>query len=1336
MLGALVALLVGCGEANNQRQQPPRPMMPVQPPITQQPLPLDHPQHALNRPQNKPALPVAPPFDAALRWQVQVDPPSTPLNVPGKESLNTLYPRTLPEPATTVTFSTTPAPLALVKYARPNYTEVIHLLTGKVTGSGHLSDRKYNREAVSPNGQMIAQTYGEPGNFGIVITSLGNEGIGVDSSGKLPSEYGQVGFVQFASDRRVVAIARGEKRTAAIVHDVDEEKYFRLKPRFDLFANSPEETTAAADMAACSPGGKYLAAVLQTVSQAQIVLYDLDSAQRAGVLEMEPVAAGWRAQGLAFSHDGKQLAALSTNQHQLRILIWDMASGSRKGMATHTLEANSTLPSAQQPQLQPVSPQADAPQGGWAVSGRYFLPSEGSDLTPLFPAEHDTHERLTIGPQMVIGTKYSSGSPTSLVALSNLPPPATLARVEPRDVTPPAAATPIAGQPAVKNDDFPLTPPSEWKSIIDPSAQAAFTPTRKLSHSFERRTSFYPSQHGKGLITRDQQGEVRVFDLSTGKQVGQPFANDKRNEILAVDLGVERIAYIPRDSGRDERVEVRTLQDGKVESISIDDFDDVRFLGFSSAGSLIVVQEKLSDHIVRIYARGQAKPEHTLRVLALPNTPDQPAHVAISPGGKYLAVQAHRGVSIIDLEAGKVIQRAAVPFHWQPAEHSEVDHALRFSPHGRYLAALLAFGQENTYGYFNKLVIWNMETGEALLSRTYREAWRRQARSEDSGRSLLAWAGNDLLVAYGTLVIDRQSGTPFFRLPQEPNWLVQPLSDAQGLVYDDEEVVSAVPLPTQELSAAVAAVRQAASENQPKLALTAGAAVPPLVPFQAPATGSLTADSVASAEPQLGPVKLTEQFGRPSGLCIGGPARGLAIVEMEDLPEHYAQPVNDLWKQQGHPLRPERGAAIDIYDLAQNKLLHHLKIPGKSRLLDVSADGSLVLTGQGEGRFPGDKGYTRLDIWGPQIGKSHVLSWETVSRTSPVTASTEGARFVDKRHVLTWDGNEAALWRLPAGEMVYRRVCEGSPLVSPSRKYWLDPSQRVMYDSLSGQALVQLESPFANSGMLGEIRFSTAGDQLICWAKHQAGDAIIRWGLDGKIRDRLPLSMPQARSFCWPLGQRGLLFEQPVNGQNGFLLYDLELQQIAGIYSAGPTSDFHVSQPDGTFWRSERIVKLSQEQPNVATGGVYLQGFTDRDFNFPAQGLKSMFIAQRGSKMSAQVLGEVGQPNEVGQALVEKLTASGFTYDPNAELLLTFELRRIVPAEERLKVLRILTPILTINDRAGTVYWRNMERMERPLDFQFDAVEYVKKPALPGLIYNMPLKNELDKTTLPPIKPK
>jgi hypothetical protein len=1372
-------LLAGCGEPANVVQQPqgagPNVAGPAPPSRDNnlQNAPAPVPPSA-PRAVSEPPAPVA--AVAPVRWRVEIDPsPVEPAQIQ-PVTLAERFPVTFAG-AQGVWFPPSPQPLALVKRAGGEL-EVVNLLTGASLGTCKSRLNNPRHFAVSPSGKALATIVSQNGLWNFEMKGFKEDTGNIEGAQRYAVNYGEVNFLLMASDTRMVAVSRGSSQALVSVHETGSPP--PVPTKFELQAHSRDEVLSVDDVAACSPGGRYLATVLTTKQGGRLVVHELtthepadpykvSTRQPVGAIDLKLASGDWQYEGVAFARDGKTLAVLAGNGAQFRVGVFDVQTGSQTGMASQLESAPPAGTFRARKQDFPLRAIDCVENGqqiqGWAVYGRYLLPLNDSSLKPVFPDAGDQRDRLIVSPLAVIvaqpvdnawqlqlqsavqpalaaanppaavETSPSTAAPNSPQLMPNpalqppagVPQPAAVAQATPQ----PGAQPMVSAEELARAREFTATPLEEWKPLVDPAPKASsFTPASKIAHQFETYTKFYRGTQNRLVLASGNDDQARVFNLATGKQVGERMAYDRRQEIVALDDATERIAFVPRESGRHESIIVRKIRDLESQTIKIDDFGEVMAIYFVPAG-LLVVQEHNQQCMVRLFPPGQTRARYRVEVLSFDNYHEHENHVDVSPGGKFLAVQSHRGVTLVDIEQGTIVQTVAQPFFGAKSDNTTNNNSVRFSPDGKYLAARYMFGQVQTGGNIDKLCIWDLATGELLLDRSYTISLRVRGKVLQGDVNTISWLGSEVLLAHGSLLIDRQTGAPFYLLSQEEQETVGALTEHHLLAFDDnEEMLVVLPLPREKIVAALQKARQAPSEQFPKLTQRPAGNQVPLRPAATSAMGMLQVDAAPSAPTKLGPLELSISEARPRNFWISAGDQGLAVVQRETRGNQNEHPVGTLELARALPLAPEQTASVSIYSLDTGKALHRLELPGQATLLDVSPDGSLILTGN---RYSIAGDISRLDIWGPKIGRSHVLGWQPAVADASRDEMIDGAKFIDKKHVLTWDGREVSLWRLPACEQVYRRACSLEPKFSPTRKYWISPTDRIVYDSLTGEAVVQLEVAAGVTGLVSHPSFVPGGDSLVGLWNSNRRMSIARWSLDGKMQELLPLELPHS-GVAWPLGDRGLMIQQFLGAQREFVIYDLLRKQVAAVHGAGGADNIHFAQPDGTYWRCELI--SSGPDPNRPTkAAYYLQGFGETAFAWPNQGVQQLLAAKPGSKMSARVIGDAGDMNLIGQALVDRLTAAGFVYDPNAELALTFELKQIIPAEERLRVLRIFTPILAIQDNAGKVYWLNSQRMEQPLELRqaFDAAGFIKGRTPPQYLFNREWKGEHEKTDLPPI---
>jgi len=288
----------------------------------------------------------------------------------------------------------------------------------------------------------------------------------------------------------------------------------------------------------------------------------------------------------------------------------------------------------------------------------------------------------------------------------------------------------------------------------------------------------------------------------------------------------------------------------------------------------------------------------------------------------------------------------------------------------------------------------------------------------------------------------------------------------------------------------------------------------------------------------------------------------------------------------GQPLPPQRTVELETYDVATAKRLHRLEVPEPTRLLDVSPDGSLLLSGDDHS---GLESYSRLDVWSPRLGR-HVAGWRPTPIDATFSELVTWAGFVDKRHVLVLDSSYLTLWQLPECRPVYTIATKLAPSLSPNRKYFVERKQGLIRDSLSGAALVQLAGfGLGVPASLLDTAFTPDGQQVVGVTVDGPQSAVVRWDFaTGKRLHEFSIPSTQFNRLAL-LGDRGLLLlAQPYLAQHGIVQVDRQQQQIVTRLQAGGV---HAASPDGIYWRTDVILEGS--------GGAYFaRGFGPEDFSW------------------------------------------------------------------------------------------------------------------------------------------
>ena len=250
------------------------------------------------------------------------------------------------------------------------------------------------------------------------------------------------------------------------------------------------------------------------------------------------------------------------------------------------------------------------------------------------------------------------------------------------------------------------------------------------------------------------------------------------------------------------------------------------------------------------------------------------------------------------------------------------------------------------------------------------------------------------------------------------------------------------------------------------------------------------------------------------------------------------------------------------------KLLGEIETTGWSDMVDVSPDGSLVLTANSA--EPQFGPYDRLDIWAPLL-KKHAVGWQPVivaaaNREQQVT----WAAFIDKRHVLTRSPAELVYWELPACQAKYRIASFGEVIaLSPLRKHVVglsaDRGFRV-YETATGRCLGRLEQPTCDQMSFPRGWFRPDGKQLLVlfWDLEHA--LVVVYDLTtGKIASAFGIPQVSPVELHWIDPRYVFLQTYPRDRGKRYLL-DLENRALVAQYGAGVVCN--VGRLDGSVWQA------------------------------------------------------------------------------------------------------------------------------------------------------------------------
>ena len=1054
---------------------------------------------------------------------------------------------------------------------------------------------------------------------------------------------------------------------------------------------------------AVSPGGRYLAAAVQA-SDRRTTRLQVHEVRTGQVVGQAPLSGPDnrsdldRCWGAAFSSDGGELGLVVQlrSSPAARLLVWNFATGQ--------LALDSDL--GGQVQLVPSTTHRDgrheqrlaclADGTAWVLDGRLLVERRTGQATPLsLPAGFADYQRIDRERALGLAREPKLGGVLTLVrgdgdpagqlqrALAAIPrpqPPVAPVASAPLPQLPPAMpaapATPAAAPRVVRN----LNPHSPWQLEPDPPRlNADLSASKNLAVTLPASATIIsplrPSPY-VALWGRDN-SPVRLVDLRTGKDVAQLQAEVTRNDDAC--LSPDGRYLVQRASGGGDRiVRVWSFQTGKLvaELGEANGIEEVDYLNFAGPHQLVVAWDSSGCHML-VWDLEQGKALHRL-------TLPEAKLIDISPGGRYAALLFRGLLHVVDLTSGQLVASSSVPMP-RNSQLLVSDLGLRFSPDGAELAALSQFSEQH-------LVCWDVASGRMTLHRPYNVNVYGDTAADPP---YLEWLhGNNGWLYGGETLIDRQTGAAVWRLEDE----ILPWNRfvGQDAVLDivrkfgRSDELRPVPVPAQDWAVAFKAARAAASEQQPPLRqvdLSEMADLPTMGndhPWEyqpAPVSADRRARRLSFESEE------TYQYVDRKGLHAAGPDTGRAAVqktveaEMFTTDPHFG------------PRRPGRRNWLALVDGFEDRTLAEIEIRGWDEIQDVSPDGSLVLTASAfrHGYPP----YDRLDVWAPDL-KGHAVGWRPHVDDPTVEANlVRWARFVDKRHVLTWSETSVVLWELPACKAVYeRRYLEHLIAFSLSRQHILTcrkGSIFQMYETMTGRCVGSLEAP-AYRDILPQPRgcFRPDGKAALAIFPQPFHQRVVVWDLTtGKITRQFGIPEQVSVDEIEWMSERYVAVGNLIR----LVLLDLENRAVVGDRELDRVYDF-VRLGGGVLWT----------RPPQARGwkSAKLTGQPLLPPAEPSVRLEDQALLYPGLHVGVNVTSELLDRQLIQEELERSLAQRGLVPDATAPRRFTLNIvEQPGSAQRQLRDGRELTSRTLIFDwklvdGAGTVLWQQ----QRPIPWQ------------------------------------
>ncbi|HTN77781.1 MAG TPA: hypothetical protein VL096_21130, partial [Pirellulaceae bacterium] len=412
------------------------------------------------------------------------------------------------------------------------------------------------------------------------------------------------------------------------------------------------------------------------------------------------------------------------------------------------------------------------------------------------------------------------------------------------------------------------------------------------------------------------------------------------------------------------------------------------------------------------------------------------------------------------------------------------------------------------------------------------------------------------------------------------------------------------------------------------------------------------------------------------------------------------------------------------FDIATGKSLHRLPVPERSHLLDISPDGSLLLTGD---TLFGSDGFSRLDVWAPKLGK-HAIGWQPLANTTDFFAVATWAAFIDKRQVLVQSSQNVTLWQLPECKPIYSVATDSRPVLSPNRKQFFDRKSGLIRDALTGEALVKLQDsqPSPPTALIDAI-YAPDGNSIVGVLFNHTYSSIVRWNaINGEIMEQFGTPPVPCARLAWA-GKRGLwLLSHPSVVLHGVTLIDLKQRQIVAQYRANGA---HAVAPDGTLW----LANAGRDASYIA------RGFSEADIEWPQLGATPSYaVIAPGSKVAIDFQSNLPEAAKLKPAFEAKVKAAGFTIDASATtkaVLVANQDRTIVQAGPPEVSIPAIVGRLAIVDGSGATAWEIKLRERNDNSVKFDTANWLNGWTIPSQLFKPDWQKQIATKEFPAAKP-
>lgn len=440
---------------------------------------------------------------------------------------------------------------------------------------------------------------------------------------------------------------------------------------------------------------------------------------------------------------------------------------------------------------------------------------------------------------------------------------------------------------------------------------------------------------------------------------------------------------------------------------------------------------------------------------------------AISPGGKYLALVLEKSLMLIETGKGETIDKMDLPEAPEKAVFGSHPEGVAFSPDGLELAAYCEHGGKG------RLIIWDLATGQVMADHVAEQAKDdRWAKAE----AKLEYFGDPHFLRFSNHVLDRETGKVVYTIPQSKKGrnddLIKAVGQSSVLVISEKEqdkaFISVTMLPKAEIEKSLAVVRtggKASDANLPPLTKADYSGVRTALDAGAPGAWGLKVDAAAKAPAAAGAIALRAQH------SPGGEDQSIKTIAFS------GAPANQIAAGYEVNAKGTMKTVIDRIGLAGGIAAGRFEFPEKSELMDLSADGKMLLVKTSE---------ERIDLYSIAAGAA-----KPVLGLRPYDGDKDGAGIkfaavLSPEQLLTVsNAGRLVVWNVAGAKAIYEmRTQRDGFALSPSRAQFAFANGKgvTVIDAASGGVLGTLAGPM--TVFAGQVVFSADGSRLAYFSSY------------------------------------------------------------------------------------------------------------------------------------------------------------------------------------------------------------------------------------------------------------